>query len=209
MAGFRVFTIEDHPLIVEGLKSRFKHPSDVIKIVGSAYNVDEAIKSADATDFDIFFLDLMIPGSEPLENVARLKKAFPGKLIVILTGENSLYWMEQMSNAGVNGYLLKSAEKAVIKSAIEKITAGIVVFPDIFHAVAQRESLMILQSLRFKPIEKEIVRLLSQGMNQKQVAEKVGKTRWTVEKILKKIRTQVEAKNNEQLVQYFMLNKII
>ena len=56
----RLFAIEDHPVIVTGLRNLFRPSRDEIEIIGSANNVDDAILHADAAAFDIFLLDLPV-----------------------------------------------------------------------------------------------------------------------------------------------------
>ena len=81
----RLFVIEDHPVIVTGLKNTFRPSRDEIEVAGSASSVDEALLKADAMDFDIFLLDLWIPNAHPQLNVKRIKDNFKGKPIVIFT----------------------------------------------------------------------------------------------------------------------------
>src|ERR1035438_8155590 len=92
----RLFSIDDHPVISEGLHYRIEPARDGISLVGSAANVIEAILKANPEDFDIFILDLYIPGSEPHENVRLLKKTFPNKKIIIFTCESSSMWVRSM-----------------------------------------------------------------------------------------------------------------
>ena len=61
----RLFVIEDHPVIVTGLRNLFRPSRDEIEIVGSASNVDDAVIEADPDVFDIFLLDLWLPDSHP------------------------------------------------------------------------------------------------------------------------------------------------
>ena len=104
----RLFVIEDHPVIVTGLKNLFRPSRDDIEITGNAYNVDDAILKADADSFDIFLLDLWLPDAHPLMNVKKLKEKFHGKPIVIFTSEDSSSWQRKMFEGGVMAYLLKS-----------------------------------------------------------------------------------------------------
>ena len=69
----RLFTIEDHPVIVTGLRNLFRPSRDEIEIVGSASSVDELIQKGIQEEFDIFLLDLWIPDSHPIQNVKKLK----------------------------------------------------------------------------------------------------------------------------------------
>jgi len=124
----RLFTIEDHPVIITGLRNTFRPSRDQIEIIGSANSVDEAVTKADPDTFDIFLLDLWIPGYHPLQNVKKLKENFPGKPVVMFTSEDSTVWQRKMFEAGAMAYLLKNAEKIEIKATLEKVSHGMTVF---------------------------------------------------------------------------------
>jgi len=88
----RLFIIEDHPVIVAGLKSMFRPLRDGIGITGSAENVDELLNSQiDPGTFDIIILDLWISAISPLENIRKLLQQLPSKPVVIYTTEDSSY----------------------------------------------------------------------------------------------------------------------
>jgi len=92
----RLFTIEDHPVIITGLKNLFRPSRDEIEVIGSSPSVDDAIQKADPLAFDIFMLDLWIPSSHPLQNVKKLREHFPAKPIVMFTSEDSSVWQKKM-----------------------------------------------------------------------------------------------------------------
>ena len=92
----RLFTIEDHPVIITGLRNTFRPSRDGIEITGSASNVDEAILHANPATFDIFLLDLWIPGYQPLQNIRQLKEHFAEKPVVMFTSEDSSIWQRKM-----------------------------------------------------------------------------------------------------------------
>ena len=97
-----VFVIEDHPVIVAGLKSLFHLSADGIKITGNAESVDNLIGRNDNVKIDLILLDLYLPGSLAGDNVKKLKSTFPGKPIVVYTSEDSDTWKKKMAAYGVN-----------------------------------------------------------------------------------------------------------
>ncbi|MEI6898507.1 MAG: response regulator transcription factor [Bacteroidota bacterium] len=186
----RLFVIEDHSLIVDGLRNRFRLSRDGIEISGSASSVAETIKLAAQIEFDIIFLDLWLPGSEPLDNVRTLRKTFPDKPIIVLTNEASPFWKMQMMREGVRAYLVKNVDKTTIKSTIETVSAGGTVLPETYQPDQDSadKADYSLSTYHLKPSEKEIISMLSKGMFQKEVAEKKGTTVWAIEKTLRKLR---------------------
>ncbi|MDP4282775.1 MAG: response regulator transcription factor [Bacteroidota bacterium] len=198
----RIFSIEDHPIIITGIRNLFRPSRDEIEVTGSANSVDEAIEKADITSFDIFMVDLWIPNSNPLHNVKRLRENFPGKPIVIFTSEDSSMWQRKMFEAGVMAYMLKNADKNEIKNTLEKVSAGRTVFSgfiDPVNGARFRTNLSEPQYILTNN-QKELVTMLAQGLNQQQIADKKGVSVSTIEKTLYHVRIRCNARNNAELV---------
>ena len=207
----RLFVIEDHPVIVTGLKNLFRPSRDEIEITGNAFNVDDAVLKADANSFDIFLLDLWLPDAHPLMNIKKLKEKFPGKPIVIFTSEDSSSWQRKMFEGGVMAYLLKSTNKSEIKSTLEKVIRGQIVFSGLVEPDYEKKLATILsgQKYHLTPNQQELVILLSSGLTQQQIADAKKTSVSTVEKTLKHVRERCDAKNNAELVKILLEKGII
>jgi DNA-binding NarL/FixJ family response regulator len=207
----RVFTIEDHPIIITGLRSIFRPVRDGIEIIGSASNIDEAITAANPSLFDIFLLDLWIPGSHPLQNMKKIKEHFPGKPIVIFTSEDSTLWQRKMFEAGAIAYLLKSSERNEIRQTLEKVFQGMTVFTGMIEPEREQAFRAGFADPRFilTPNQKEYVIFLANGLAQQEIAEKKNLSLSTVEKTIKIIRERCSARNNTELVKILFERGII
>ena len=198
----RLFTIEDHPVIITGLRNLFRPSRDGIEIVGSANHIDETILKADPESFDIFLLDLWIPSSHPLQNVKRIKEKFPNKPIVIFTSEESMIWQRKMFEAGAVAYLLKNADKSEIKSTLEKVARGLTIFSGIIEPAEDEKFRAAFTDPKYilTPNQKELVVMLSNGLSQQSIADQKGTSISNVEKTLKHIREKCHAKSNVELI---------
>ena len=207
----RLFVIEDHPVIVTGLKNLFRPSRDEIEVVGNAFNVDDAVKRANPDAFDIFLLDLWLPDAHPLLNVKKLKENFQGKPIVIFTSEDSSSWQRKMFEAGVMAYMLKSTNKIEIKLTLEKVIRGQIVFSGMVEPDYERKLSSVLsgQKYHLTANQQELVILLSQGLTQQQIADIKKTSVSTVEKTLKHVRERCDAKNNAELVKILLEKGII
>lgn len=83
----RIFSIEDHWLITEGLRQKFRRDRDGMYVSQSELNINSALENVSADSFDIILLDLFLPGSEPIRNIKKIREQFPGKPVVILSSE--------------------------------------------------------------------------------------------------------------------------
>jgi DNA-binding NarL/FixJ family response regulator len=207
----RLFVIEDHPVIVTGLRNLFRPSRDEIEIVSSASSVDEAVARAVSDTFDMILLDLWLPNSHPLINVKKLKDHFHDKPIVIFTSEESSSWQRKMFEAGVMAYLLKSTNKFEIKSTLEKVIKGNIVFSGLVEPNYEKKLVSVLsgQKSYLTSNQQELVILLSSGLTQQQIADSKKTSVSTVEKTLKHVREKFDAKNNAELVKILLERGII
>ncbi len=124
-----LFAIDDHFLIIEGLYKAFSPESDEVGLVGSANDIEEAMKKIPETQTDIIVLDLFINDTDPVSNFRRLRSAFPSIPIVVLTMEDSLRWQVKMFKLGVMGFLNKSEKKETMKNVFKQVACGNLVMP--------------------------------------------------------------------------------
>jgi DNA-binding NarL/FixJ family response regulator len=207
----RLFTIEDHPVIITGLRNTFRPSRDGIEIVGSADNVENAIEIAEPSSFDIILLDLWIPGYQPLQNIRKIKEHFPGKPIVMFTSEDSTLWQRKMFEAGAMAYLLKNAEKNEIRMTLEKVSQGMTVFTGMIEPEREQTFRAGFADPKYilTPNQKEYVVFLSNGLTQQENAEKKTLSISTVEKTIKNIREKCNARNNAELVKILLERGVI
>ena len=205
----RLFSIEDHWMVIDGLRSRFRKDRDDISITCSAETIEEAL-SIDAGLFDIILLDLLIPGTDPVENVQKLKNRYPEKPIVILTSEERNVWEEQMCEAGVQAYLTKHDKRKKIKDAIKQVSRG-------ENLCLQNKSELKLNAINpdlkdekpfLKPSEKLILNLFSQEMRLKEIASKLHMTESAVGKVMTGLRNRFKVKSNTGLIRFFIDKKM-
>lgn len=193
----RAIVIEDQILVGVGLRNMF-HPSrDGIAIKELYLSVKETILNACPDLFEIIILDLWLGESNPQENVQNLKNNFPGKPILIFTGEESPEWRRRMIRAGVNGYISKASTKCEIKTAILKLSNNQNYFPEstsnLYHEYSDIPA----------PIEFSIVLLLSEGYSLGEIAAKLRLSFSTIEKMLIKIRNDYHSTTNCELIKVF------
>jgi len=198
----RLFVIEDHPVIVAGLKNQFRPKRDSIEVIGQASSVNEAIGAADPETFDVFILDLWLDHDKPEDGIARLRKAFQGKPIIIYTSETAIPWQKRMMQAGASAYVIKTAKRLEIKSAIIQVAEGMMVMPKALIYNDQRKMSFGVNhnGQRLTPNQMNIMKQVAAGLTIREIAIKNCTTESTVEKTLTLVRTMFNAKNTAELI---------
>lgn len=207
----RLFVIEDHPIIVQGLKNIFRPKRDGIEIVGSAGSIKELIDKCDPDTLDIFTLDLWLGEENPVDNVRLLMAHFPNKPIVILTSEESQIWKRKMILAGVKGYIIKHATKSEFKMVFEKVMKGATFLSGTFRS---KDNTILRDTLVYNddPLpekQRRIVSLLSEGLTHKEIAHQMGNCVSTIDKAASKLRIRFSAKTNAELIKILTEKGII
>jgi len=190
MGKINVLLADDHVLVRNGIKSMLESEAD-ISVVGEASDGAEAVESVKKLKPDIVILDIRMPKMTGLEAAAKLRQAVPGVKSVILSMHDSEEYVIEALNAGAFGYLLKDTDKFEFIKALKQISAGTKYFSGaVSNVLANR-----LLNTRPAPAtgttqpdpyhltrrEKEILRLVVDGKQNKEIAESMGKSVRTVE----------------------------
>lgn len=203
----RLFVIEDHlAMVLSSLRFMFRPRRDGIEITGFARTPEEAIHSDDTGCFDIFILDLFLPGLQPVDNIRMLKQYFPDKPVIILTGEKSSAWCNKMRQEGASAYISKDSSRELIGLAINKVASGEHFFVEDSAASAENPSKELCAG-ELTPVESKIAKLLSQGLMHKEIASQMGISRSMIEKILKRLRLRYQVNNNLELIRILTANR--
>jgi len=207
----RLFVIEDHSIIVDGLKHRFRHLTDKIIVAGWSDSIQHLVSNVPEDSFDIIILDLWLPATDPIENLSVIKQRFPSKPVVIFTNERSTYWIKIMMEQGVKAFLMKDIDSREIKAALEKVHQGKTITPGFFSDLPPsfKKNEFLFQKYYLKPSEQSIVFQISMGESLKNIADKRYMTVSAIEKILKTIRKRMGVKNNPELIRVLLEQKLL
>jgi len=122
----KVFIVDDHEIIREGLKIFLKEESDLI-VIGEAQDGAEAIEKIQNIDCDIILLDMNVPGRSGIDLLSDLKNMKPHLHILVLSIHPEDNFALHTLGAGASGYLCKDAMLEELKIAIRKIyTKGLI-----------------------------------------------------------------------------------
>jgi DNA-binding NarL/FixJ family response regulator len=169
----RVLIVDDHQVVRTGLKVFFDLQSD-IEVVGEAADGSEGVAMARRLEPDVVLMDLLMPNMDGITAIGRIKAERPETEIVTMTSFIEEEKVTSALEAGASGYVLKDAEAEEVAAAVRAAYAGEVhLDPAVARLLAQRmrtkkspeESLVEPLTDR----EKDVIRLLGQGMSNKEI----------------------------------------
>lgn len=118
----RVVVSDDHPVVRQGLRSFLE--AQGFAVVGEAADGDEAVRLVSETRPDVLLTDLVMPGTDGIETIRRLRAGGPPVGILVLTSYSGAEQVIPAIQAGADGYLLKDAGPGVLTDAIRAVQRG-------------------------------------------------------------------------------------
>ncbi|PYU27774.1 MAG: DNA-binding response regulator [Acidobacteria bacterium] len=215
MPKLDVLVADDHDIVRRGLRDLLeKQPG--WKVVAEASNGREAVEKAKELKPDVSILDISMPSLDGLEAARQILESGSSTKVLILTMHHSDPLIQQMLKAGVRGYVLKSDAASELVQAVEALQRNKTFFtskvPKVFlderDKPAKKKSGQD-HALRLTPRQREIVQLLAEGKNSREIAAALGTTFKTVETHRANIMRRLECHSVTELVRYAIRNDLI
>ena len=182
----RVFIVDDHPLVREGLTNLVNGQDDLI-ICGEAKNSAQALDGIMKADPDVALIDISLENESGLELVKQLGSQFPQVALIVLSMHDETLLAERVLRAGARGYVMKhETSKSVLASIRRVLGGGVYVSEMIVNRIARRVG-SVREPVASSPVERlsdrelEIFRLLGQGRTTSQIAADLNLSLKTVQ----------------------------
>lgn len=203
----RFLIIDDHPLFREALQSAVKlaYPE---AHVSEAASVSEALSIIESSpDFDLALLDLSMPSVNGFEGVLNIRARFPRLPVVVVSGMEDSRIIHEALNCGVNGYIPKSIKKSELADAIRSVMNGAMYVPDFYVPPAPVSTRAKAQRMEFAerlssltPQQLRVLRMLRQGLLNKQIAHELDVGETTVKAHVSEILRKLSVMSRTQAV---------
>lgn len=215
----RIAIIDDEKLICEGLKIIFQSYPD-IEVIATGSNGNDALKICEEKNPELLLMDIRMPECNGVEATKKIKKSFPDIKILILTTFNDTEYIQKALQYGASGYLLKDSSPDVIYDGIKAAISGnIVINPEVaknmlFENHEEEERVIrplteIQDEFGLSQKEIEIIRLVSEGLSNKQIAYKQGLSEGTIKNNISVIFDKTFVSDRTQLAAFAFKNGIV
>lgn len=169
-----IFVIDDHPLYINGIKALFNSGEDKIKVSNWANSIKEAFPMLKRSLAKVILLDLVMPGLSGVDFCAVIKKQFPDKKVIILTGSLDKQMLYSVWRNKADAILLKYCNKDELVDTIHDVLAGrrivgenVPEFDDNYDKPKKEEPSLTRS-------EKRVLQLLATGYSRNEASDMLG-----------------------------------
>jgi DNA-binding NarL/FixJ family response regulator len=208
----RVLIVDDHTVVRTGLKTFFDLQDD-IEVVGEAADGSEGVAVARRLEPDVVLMDLLMPNMDGITAIGRIKAERPETEIVTMTSFIEEEKVTAALEAGASGYVLKDAEAEEVADAVRAAYAGEVhLDPAVARLLAQRMRTRKTDDDLVEPLtdrEKDVLRLLGQGMSNKEIGTALFITERTARTYVSNILGKLGLASRTQAALYAVEHKLV
>lgn len=212
MEKIKIVLVDDQTLFVESLKTVLETRTDDLQVVGVANDGKRAVEVVAETSPDIVLMDVRMPLMNGVESTKLIKERFPDMRVLMLTTFDDDQYVVEALRLGAVGYLLKNMPPAELISAIRAVyEGGVLISPQVANKLlglitnAQSKVEELPENNRDHSLvnqlssrEKEILRLMAEGLDNKEIAAKLYIAEQTVKNYVSVIYSKLGVRDRVQ-----------
>ena len=215
MKQLRIMLADDHAILRAGLKHVVEREPDMT-VVAEAADGRQAVDLAPESGADVLVMDVAMPGLNGIEAARQILAKNPAMAVVILSMHIDEAYVLRSLRAGAKAYLLKESAETDVISAIRAVAAGKSFFSPKVTKLLQEEYVQRLQQDgkedsydALTPREREILQMIAEGQANKDVANKLNLSLYTVETHRGNILQKLGLRSAAEVVLYAVRKGIV
>ena len=203
----RLFIIDDHPMMREGLAQLINNEPD-LSVSGEAGTGQEALEGIVRSKADLVLADISLPDKNGLDVIKELQARHPGVSVLVISMHDEALYAERVLRAGARGYIMKQEGGKKLMGAIRQVLGGQIYLSEkmstkileSFSGRLEQAGRMPMENLTDR--EFEVLQLLGEGKTTREIAGQLHLSNKTVEAHRANIKTKLKLQNAAELVRY-------
>ncbi len=207
MANIKVLLVDDHKIVRDGIKLMLE-PQAGIDVVAEAENGEKVIGLLQELPVDVIVMDINMPKMNGIVTTKLVKEKYPGIKVLALTMSSDDTHIRQMVQAGASGYIMKSAGREELTTAIHEVMEGKHYFSDqatqsiMMDLVKNKGKSSAPDPIHITERETEVLQMIVKEHTNQEIAEKLYISPRTVDAHRRNLLQKTGARNTAGLVSY-------
>lgn len=209
MAKIKVLIADDIMILRQGLKAVLEQDEE-LEVVALAENGKEAFEKCKVFAPDVVLMDMRMPDYDGAYGIKAIKEQCPNVHVLVLTTFDDEETIQKAVSSGADGYILKEMEDAKVIASVKTVNSGISVFgsgvyqvmKNSMSAPAPKQTPSDNTDSALTPRETDIIRLVAQGYDNKEIASELYLAEGTVRNQVSKLLEKLALKDRTQLAVY-------
>jgi DNA-binding NarL/FixJ family response regulator len=203
-ADARIFLVDDHPILREGLSVRIRAEPG-LSVCGEAETAQQALQLIPQRKPDLAIVDISLEDSHGLELIKDLRAICPALRILVLSMHDESLYAERVLHAGAMGYVMKREPPQKLVRAIRQVLADEIYLSEAMTKQMLRAVATARSAARVTPLERlsdrelEVFELIGQGHQPRVIARKLHRSVKTIEYHRDNIKRKLELRSAEEL----------
>lgn len=215
MNKIKVILVDDHALFRDGIKSILDE-EESIQVIDEAADAKMLFEKLGTNNPDLIITDISLPDISGIELTRQITKLYPSIKVLMLSMHNNDEFILSSLQAGAIGYLSKDINSNELMQAINAVMKGNLYFnkeisQTIINTYRESNSALNVRDQQFNLTEREleVVKLVAEGLVNKEIAEKLHISIRTVDAHKNHIMHKLNLKSTVEMVKYAIKNKLI
>lgn len=211
MNKIKVLIADDIVILRQGLKAVLEL-DDGIEVVALAENGKEAYEKCKVYTPDVVLMDMRMPDYDGAYGICAIKQEHPTIKVLVLTTFDDEQTIEKALESGADGYILKEMEDEKVIASVKSVYGGMSVFGEGVYRLMRKQmvrqpesgtiSKMKTASVKLTEREKDVIRLVAQGYDNKEISKELFLAEGTVRNQISRLLEKLSLKDRTQLAVY-------
>lgn len=205
----RVFIVDDHPIVRDGLRHLIE-PEPDLEVAGEARSGEAALELMAEDPPDLVLVDLNLPGMDGIALIRRIKERHPGILVLVVSMLDQVLHAEKALKSGAAGFVTKADATEEVVSAIRRVVRGELYVSEglamdlIGDLLGGGQGSLSTVASQLTDREFEVFQLIGKGMRPRQIADALELSVKTVETHQANIKRKLDLRDARELAYFAM-----
>ena len=196
----RILIVDDHKVVRDGVRFMLSDTPE-IEIVGEADSAEAMFDIVSSEPVDVVLLDIRMEGMTGLDALGRMASEFPQVRVLMLSMHDQPGYVRRAIELGASGYLLKSAGRDEVLAAISSVSeGGTYIQASLMEPLLADATGVSRHTGRLSPREQEVLQLIADGSENKQIARHLGLSEATVKTYIRGVFDRLDVSSRAEAV---------